>query len=47
MKKTLQIIGALVGLSSFVLAWYFYDWKLSVIIFLALLGNNIERSNRK
>lgn len=42
-KRIIKIIGAVIGLTAFILAWYYYDFKLAIIIFLSLLGNNMER----
>ena len=42
----INIIGALLGLATLALAAYWFDWKLSLIIFLALLANNLERKGR-
>lgn len=39
-----EIVGSLMGLSAMVLAAIYYDWKLALIIFLAIFGNNLERS---
>ena len=43
MKNT-QIIGAIIIIISLIGAWFFYDWKLAVIIYLAITGNNIEQN---
>lgn len=40
-------LGMLIGLASMVLCWYWYGWKLVVIIMLAIWGNNLERNGRK
>jgi hypothetical protein len=45
--KKIQILGMFIGIISMALAWIEYDWKLSLIIFLALFGNNLEQSSRK
>jgi len=45
--KRKQILGVIVGIISMGLAWYIYDWKLMIIIFLALWGNNLEQSGKK
>lgn len=45
MKKA-RIVGMWIGIISFSLICYLYDWKLAVLILLALLGNNLEQSNR-
>jgi len=44
MKK---LTGTLLLITSLVLAWYYFDYKLSIIIFLALLGYNLEQSKNK
>ena len=40
-----MIGGTLVVISLF-LASYWYDWRLAVILFIALLGNNIENRGK-
>lgn len=45
--KILNIIGTVVGLIALAMAWVWFGWKLSLVIFLALMGNNFERSGRK
>jgi len=40
-KKQLLWVAAIIGATSMGLGWYWFDWKLCVVIFLALLGNNI------
>ena len=45
--KTVNIIGALVEILSIVLGLIWYDWKLMLVIFLFVMGNNMERSGRK
>lgn len=45
--KILNIIGSLIGLTAFALSWYWYDWKLALITFLALFGNNLEQARKK
>jgi len=44
--KRKQILGAKFILSSLGLAWYFYGWVLSLIIFLEIVGNNMCQSPR-
>ena len=39
--KKLHIFGIVIGITSLILASIWYDWKLVVIIILALYGNNI------
>ncbi len=38
--KVIKIIGMVVGIAAMVLGWICFDWKLSLVIFLALMGNN-------
>lgn len=45
-KKAINIFGALVSLTAMILAWYWYDWQLVVVILLATFGNNMERRGR-
>ena len=42
-----QLAGSIIALLNLTFAWIVYDWKLALIIFLALLGNNLERSGRE
>ncbi len=44
--RPLNIVGTLLIIAALVLSWIWFDWKLSLIIFLALMGNNLERSGR-
>jgi hypothetical protein len=39
-----KLIGALLLIIALGLAWYWFDYKLSIIIFLALTGNKFEQS---
>jgi len=45
-EKAIGRFGSLIILTSMGLAWYFYDGVLSLIIFLALFGNNLENRDR-
>jgi len=42
--KTKRIIGMIIGITAMVLAIVWYDWKLALVIFLALTGNNFGQS---
>jgi len=44
--KTKRILGMFISLLAACLAWYLYDWKLTIIILLALWGNNLEQQNK-
>jgi hypothetical protein len=44
--KTINYFGAALGLVAIGLAWMWFGWKLPLVIFLALYGNNMERSGR-
>lgn len=46
-KLLLQIIGMIVSITALILAVVFFNWKLALIILLALWGNNIERHAKK
>lgn len=39
----IRIIGMLIGLIGMALAWLFFSWKLTLILFLVLYGNNLEQ----
>lgn len=45
--KKLQILGMIIGIAAMSMAWIMYDWKLMLIILLALWGNNLEQRGRK
>ena len=47
MENKLTVLGSLIGITAMGMAWWLYDWKLALIIFLALFGNNLEQRNRK
>ena len=47
MRKALRILGMLLGIIAMILAPVFYGWEMSLIIFLALTGNNLERTFRE
>lgn len=38
-----RIVGVVIGLIGFGLAWIFFSWKLCLILMLVMWGNNIER----
>ena len=44
--RALRIAGVLMGILSMILAIVWYDWKLALIIFIALIGNNLEQDNK-
>jgi len=39
-----EVFGSVIGGVALMMAFMFYDWKLALIIFLAIFGNNLERS---
>ena len=41
------IFGLVILIIALVLTFYWYDYKLFLILFLMLWGNNIQRSNSK
>lgn len=41
-----ELAGLLVGALAMTLSVIFYDWRLALIIILAIFGNNLERSGR-
>ena len=41
--KTINYIGTAVLIATMVLSVIWYDWKLALLIYMALLGNNFER----
>ena len=44
--EVVSLIGSTLGFIAFVLAWYWYDWRLAVIIFLVQWAANIEAACR-
>lgn len=44
--KRQRILGMFISMAAAGLAWYLYDWKLMLIILLALWGNNLEQHNK-
>ena len=45
--KVVNYIGMAVVITAMALGWIWFGWKLSLVIFLALAGNNMERNGRK
>ena len=45
--KGLRIIGMLLGIVAMTLGWIWFGWELCLVIFIAIMGNNMERSGRK
>jgi hypothetical protein len=41
--KKIQILGIIIGIAAMAMAWIMYDWKLMLIILLALWGNNLVK----
>ena len=41
--KTINYIGTAVLIATMILSVIWYDWKLALLIYMALLGNNFER----
>jgi len=39
-----HVVGSVLIIIALSLAWYYFDYKLSIIIFLALTGNKFEQS---
>jgi|TARA_R110002096_G_scaffold23011_1_gene73489 hypothetical protein len=44
-KKKINIIGRCITAVSLLLGGYCFGWELSVVIYLALLGGNLENYN--
>ena len=45
-KNKKQLAGTLMLIIAFLLAWYWFNYKLMLILFLALLGNNLEQEKK-
>jgi len=41
-RLLLALAASIIGLTAFVLAWYWYDWKLTLILFLVILAQNMD-----
>jgi hypothetical protein len=41
--ESVKLLGGLIALTALILAWYWFSWKLSLVLYLAFLGNNNER----
>lgn len=46
-KLIFSLIGMILIIISVILAIVLYDWKLALIIFLFVTGNNFEQSARR
>lgn len=44
-QRNITYIGTVIIVLTLGLAWAWFSWKLAVVIFLALLGNNFEQSH--
>lgn len=42
-KQHKLILGTLLLITAFAFGWIWFGFKLSLVIFLALTGNNLER----
>ena len=43
--KTLKITGMLIFTIALILSGIWFGWKMSVALFLAFIGNNLEQRN--
>lgn len=41
----MRVVGVIIGGLAIGACLQWYDWRLALIIMLAILGNNIERNN--
>jgi hypothetical protein len=41
--KKLRFIGMGIGIIAMILGWIWFGWKLSLVILLAIWGNNLEK----
>ena len=41
--KNIKYIGMAIGIIAMSLAWMWFGWRMPLVIFLALMGNNMER----
>ncbi|MEN8123333.1 MAG: hypothetical protein ABFS35_23550 [Bacteroidota bacterium] len=39
-----KVFGILLELTAYGLAWYFYGWELSIVIFISAWANNIKNN---
>lgn len=47
LKTTYRILGLSIGAVAYITCACYYDWKLSLIIWLAITSNNLEGHSRK
>lgn len=45
LSKT-NMLGMIIFLIAIGLSWYWFNWKMPIIIFLFIMGNNMERNGR-
>lgn len=43
-QKLLQIIGMVLGITGLALSWFWFGWKLPLVLFLILWGNNLQQN---
>ncbi len=41
----IKLIGGIIGITSLILAWIWFGWKLALIFLLFTLGRNLERND--
>jgi hypothetical protein len=41
--RKLKTLGSVIALTGFCLLYYIYDWKLTLIMFRIIFGNNLEQ----
>jgi hypothetical protein len=41
--KAVNLLGMVMMLGALILTWHWFDWKLTLVIFLVFWGNNMER----
>lgn len=45
-RVKLRLIGKIIGLIGYILAFVFYDWRLAVILLITIWANNMELVGR-
>ena len=38
-----RLLGTVISIITIILTIYWYDWKLALVIFLAIFANNLEQ----
>lgn len=45
--KKINYIGMILTTTALILGWLWFGWKLSLVLFIAITGNNMEMNKTK